>query len=226
MSEGHLVMLVEDETTIASIVVEYLQRAGYRTEHLERGDGAVEAIRRLKPDLLLLDLNLPGMDGLQICRETRTFSQIPIIMVTARVEELDRLLGLELGADDYICKPFSPREVVARVKAQLRRHGLAPAAETQPTLLEVDEASQRVSVMGQRLDLTPKEFRLLRLLQSHPGRVFSRAQILDLAYDQDQDVVDRVIDSHIKNLRRKIAQHLPDRDIIQSVYGVGYRFEI
>lgn len=218
-----LVMLVEDEATIASIVVEYLQRAGYRTEHLLRGDGAVEAIRRLKPDLLLLDLNLPGVDGLQICRETRTFSQIPIIMVTARVEELDRLLGLELGADDYICKPFSPREVVARVKAQLRRYS-APLPE--PPLLEVDEDAQRISVKSQRLDLTPKEFRLLRLLISHPGRVFSRAQILDLAYDQDQEVVDRVIDSHIKNLRRKIAAHLPDRDIIQSVYGVGYRFEL
>ena len=218
-----LVMLVEDEATIASIVVEYLQRAGYRTEHLLRGDGAVEAIRRLKPDLLLLDLNLPGVDGLQICRETRTFSQIPIIMVTARVEELDRLLGLELGADDYICKPFSPREVVARVKAQLRRYS-APLPE--PPLLEVDEDAQRISVKAQRLDLTPKEFRLLRLLISHPGRVFSRAQILDLAYDQDQEVVDRVIDSHIKNLRRKIAAHLPDRDIIQSVYGVGYRFEL
>lgn len=219
-----LVMLIEDEATMASIVVDYLHRASYRTQIVARGEVAVQSVRESRPDLLLLDLNLPGMDGLQVCREVRAFSQIPILMITARVEELDRLLGLELGADDYICKPFSPREVVARVKAHLRRQQVVSPVE--PPLVEVDRETQRVSVKGQRLDLTPKEFQLMALLSASPSRVFSRAQILELAYDHDQDVVDRVVDSHMKNLRRKIAACLPDRDIIQSVYGVGYRFEV
>lgn len=213
---------------MASILVEYLQRAGYETRHLQAGAGAVEAVRSLQPDVLILDLNLPGMDGLDICRQVRSFSQLPIIMTTARVEEIDRLVGLELGADDYICKPFSPREVVARVKVQLRRQmrSVEDATTPEPPLVEVDETGQRISIKGQRLDLTPKEYRLLRLLYTHPGRVYSRAQILELVYDQDQDVVDRVIDSHVKNLRRKLATHLPEREFIHSVYGVGYRFEI
>ena len=212
---------------MAAILVEYLHRAGYQTQHLQAGAGAVEAVRSLQPDLLILDLNLPGMDGLDICRQVRSFSQLPIIMTTARVEEIDRLVGLELGADDYICKPFSPREVVARVKVQLRRQNrVAEEAVVEPPLMEVDETGQRIRIKGQRLDLTPKEYRLLRLLYAHPGRVYSRVQILELVYDQDQDVVDRVIDSHVKNLRRKLSTHLPEREIIHSVYGVGYRFEL
>ena len=168
---------------------------------------------------------LPGMDGVTLCREVRTFSRLPIIMVTAMVEEVDRLLGLEVGADDYICKPFSPREVVARVATVLRRVGGAPASPAGPTRLDIDEDSQRIAIGGQRLDLTPTEYRLLRLLASHPGRIYSRNQILDLAYSQDQEVSDRIIDSHVKNIRKKIGTVLPDHDVIHSVYGVGYRFE-
>lgn len=221
-SEDPLVLVVEDETRIATIMGDYLRQAGCRAEIRGRGDEGLEAVRRLQPDLVLLDLMLPGMDGLAVCREVRKFSEVPIIMVTARAEEIDRLLGLEMGADDYICKPFSPREVVARVKAVLRRtrRGLP-----KPQDLAVDEARQCVTAGGTRLDLTPTEYRLLQRLMANPGRVFSRAQLLDSLYDPDQDVSDRVVDSHIKNLRRKVAAALPGRELIHSVYGVGYRYE-
>lgn len=221
-SEQPLVLVVEDETRIATILGDYLRQAGCRAELHSRGDEGLEAIRNRMPDLVLLDLMLPGMDGLAVCREVRKFSEVPIIMVTARAEEIDRLLGLEMGADDYICKPFSPREVVARVKAVLRRtrHQAPPAKD-----LVVDEARQGVLAAGTRLDLTPTEYRLLQRLMANPGRVFSRAQLLDSLYDPDQDVSDRVVDSHIKNVRRKLAAALPGRELIHSVYGVGYRFE-
>lgn len=218
------VLLAEDEQTIADILTDYLRQAGFDTSHVADGRKAVEAIRREPPDIVVLDLMLPGMDGMAACREVRGFSNVPVIMVTARVEEVDRLLGLEAGADDYICKPFSPREVVARVMAVLRRAG--GYGGVTPPRFEIDEAAQRISIGGQRLDLTPTEFRLLRLLASHPGRIYSRGQILDLAYHQDQNVSDRIIDSHVKNIRRKVAAILPEANIIHAVYGVGYRFEM
>lgn len=221
-SEEPLVLVVEDETRIATILGDYLRQAGCRAELHSRGDEGLEAIRNRRPDLVLLDLMLPGMDGLSVCREVRKFSEVPIIMVTARAEEIDRLLGLEMGADDYICKPFSPREVVARVKAVLRRTRHKPQTAKD---LVVDEARQCVVAAGTRLDLTPTEYRLLQRLMANPGRVFSRAQLLDSLYDPDQDVSDRVVDSHIKNVRRKLTAALPGRELIHSVYGVGYRFE-
>lgn len=219
------ILVVEDEPTIAEILVDYLRHAGFSPRHLENGHDALEAIRANPPDLVVLDIMLPGLDGMTLCREVRKFSVVPIIMVTARADEIDRLMGLEVGADDYICKPFSPREVVARVTAVLRRVGRGAGVPTVP-LVDVDEDAQRLSISGQRLDLTPTEFRLLRLLASRPGRIYSRAQILDLAYQDDQDVSDRIIDSHVKNLRKKIAAVLPGVELIHSVYGVGYRFEV
>ncbi|MBO4969414.1 MAG: winged helix-turn-helix domain-containing protein, partial [Pseudomonas sp.] len=176
------------------------------------------------PRLILLDLMLPGRDGLEICKELRDFSAIPVIMITARVEEVDRLLGLDLGADDYICKPFSPREVVARVKAILRR---SPQFEqVARARLQIDEAQYRASFDGVALDLTPVELRLLNTFARAPGRVFSRDQLLDKLYSDHRVVTDRTVDSHIRNLRRKLAQASPGHDPIQSLYGVGYKLEL
>ena len=219
------VLIVEDEPKIAALLDDYLISEGYRTHWLDSGETVTEWIRVNRPDLVLLDLMLPGKDGLQICREVRAFSEVPIIMVTARVDEIDRLLGLELGADDYICKPFSPREVVARVKAVLRRlhrHVDEPALGYQGIVL--DEPAFRAVVNGSPLELTPVEFRLLRTLLSQPGRVFARDQLMDAVYTDGRVVSDRTMDSHVKNLRQKLAEHLSG-ELIHSVYGVGYRLE-
>ncbi|MBI5120695.1 MAG: response regulator [Rhodospirillales bacterium] len=219
------ILIVEDEPTIANILMDYLAKAGYQPRHIENGAVALDSIRDQEPALVLLDLMLPGMDGLEVCREVRKFSNVPIIMVTARVEEADRLIGLDSGADDYICKPFSPREVMARVGAVLRR--IQPGeVQASNSLIEVDEESQRISMAGKRLDLTPTEYRLLRLLVTRPGRIYSRAQILDLAYPDSEDVSDRIVDSHIKNIRKKLNAILPNAEVLHSVYGIGYRFEI
>lgn len=221
------ILIVEDEQTIAQVLGDYLSQSGYRTSHLSDGNAVVERVRKHPPDLILLDLMLPGRDGLEICREIRTFSGVPIIMVTARADEVDRLLGLELGADDYICKPFSPREVVARVKAMFRRAEHAHAPEfNRNQLIEIDDHQARALVYGEKLDLTPTEFRILSLLVKNHGRVYSRAQLLDLCYPQEQQIIDRVIDSHVKNLRKKLAKALPDQELIHAVYGMGYRFEV
>jgi len=221
VSESAHILIVEDEAKIAALLRDYLDVAGYRVSVLGTGTGAVAWIREHRPDALLLDLMLPGEDGLAVCRGVRTFSTIPIVMVTARVEEIDRLLGLELGADDYICKPFSPREVVARVKAVLRR---ASAPVTPLALpIELDEARFEARVRGQPLSLTPVEFRLLAKLIAQPGRVFSRQQLMDSLYRDHRVVSERTVDSHVKNLRRKLAALGPDP--VESVYGVGYRCE-
>ena len=176
--------------------------------------------------LLVLDIMLPHRDGLSICRELRQTNNLPIIMLTARVEEIDRLEGLELGADDYLCKPSSPRELVARVKALLRRSTTTQTAAAETPLFDIDERRMRASVATRRLDLTPVEFRLLTILLRHPGRVYRRDELLDLVYDDYREIADRTIDSHIKNLRRKIGAALPDHQVIHTVYGVGYHFEI
>ena len=222
MNDGAHVLIVEDEAKIAALLRDYLVAATYRVSVLERGDGAVAWIREHAPDAVLLDVMLPGEDGLAICRGVRAFANTPILMLTARVEEIDRLLGLELGADDYICKPFSPREVVARVRAVLRR-AAAVREDAAPAPVELDEARFEARVRGRALTLTPVEFRLLRKLAAQPGRVFSRAQLIDAAYEDHRVVSDRTVDSHVKNLRRKLLAL--DADPIASVYGVGYRFE-
>ncbi len=217
------ILIVEDEERLAGVLKDYLRQAGFESAHLAEGTGVVAWVREHSPELLLLDLMLPGKDGMEICREIRAFSTVPIIMVTARVEEIDRLLGLELGADDYICKPFSPREVVARVKAVLRR--AAGSGISAPAGLELDESRYAASIHGKELDLTAVEFRLLSFLAANPGRIFSRGKLMDRIYPDDRIVSDRTIDSHIKKLRKKIAAAAPDAEFIHSVYGVGYKFD-
>ncbi len=218
------VLIVEDEPKLARLLADYLHQAGYATHQIGNGAEVVAWVRDHAPDLVLLDLMLPGCDGLTICRELRGFSQVPVIMVTARVEEVDRLLGLELGADDYICKPFSPREVVSRVKAVLRRAG-APAPASTPGFT-LDEHRLEVRFDGAAAVLTTVEFQLLKRLASEPGRIFSRDQLMAGMYQDHRIVSDRTIDSHIKKLRKKLAESWPGTEFIHSVYGAGYRFEL
>ena len=222
MKSQHI-FIVEDEQKIASLLKDYLEKAKYRTTIIGRGDQVVPQVKKWSPDLMLLDIMLPGMDGTSVCREVRKFSNLPIIMITAKAEEIDRLLGLELGADDYICKPFSPREVVARVKAVLRRIHPEPV-EKKLALgpIVLDESRHRALVSGKELDLTPYEFKLLQVLMSQPGRVFSREELIARVQGYDYEGYDRTIDSHIKNLRKKIAQYLRNQPVITAVYGVGY----
>ncbi|MBE7374159.1 response regulator [Pseudomonas lopnurensis] len=215
------ILVVEDEPKLAALLRDYLQAAGHRVSCLDDGLAVVPAVRRAEPALILLDIMLPSRDGLDICRELRTFSEVPIMLITARVEEVDRLLGLDLGADDYICKPFSPREVMARVCAILRRR--PPQASGG---LQLDAATYRASYAGVELDLTPVEFRLLHCLAATPGRVYSRDQLMDRLYDDHRVVTDRTVDSHVKNLRRKLEQAAPEQELIHSIYGVGYKLEL
>ncbi len=216
------ILIVEDDTKIAALLADYMRAAGWQTRLAADGRSAVDAIRHGGVDLVLLDLMLPELDGIGVCREVRAFSQLPIIMLTARVDEIDRLLGLDSGADDYVCKPFSPREVVARVRVHLRRSGASVAAPTAPVPpFQIDRAGMRVLHQGAALALTPLEFRLLAELIDNPSRVYTRQQLLDFAHQDQRDISDRTVDSHIKNIRRK----LPDAECLQSVYGVGYRFE-
>jgi len=217
------VLIVEDEEKLATLLGDYLKLSGFDWQWIADGNQVLPELRVKMPDLILLDLMLPGRDGLDICKEIRSFSQVPIIMMTARVEEIDRLLGLELGADDYICKPFSPREVVARVKTVLRRSGERPAA--QAAGLTLDAEKYRAELHGQDLELTAVEFKLLLFLQQNPGRIYSRSQLMDKIYTDQRIVSDRTIDSHIKKLRKKIAAVAPDEELIHSIYGVGYKFE-
>ena len=219
------IFIVEDEPELAALVADYVRAAGYAPTIFGNGFEALAAVRAgasgAGPGLIVLDLMLPGLDGLAVCRAVRAFSSVPIVMVTARVEEIDRLIGLEAGADDYLCKPFSPRELMARIKAVLRRANPGPAR-----LLSVDTAGKRVSVHGIPLELTPTEFFILAGMAARPGQVFSRAQLLDLACQDSLDVGERAIDSHIKNLRRKLAAALPESDAIHSIYGLGYRLDL
>jgi two-component system response regulator BaeR len=218
------ILIVEDEEKLAKLEADYLQNAGFATNTLADGDAVVPWVRQHHPDLVLLDLMLPGHDGLSICREIRSFSTTPIIMVTARIEEIDRLLGLEMGADDYICKPFSLREMVARVKAVLRR--LQPQTQDNNAgTLKLDAHSFRVSAEGHDIELTTVEFQLLQVLHQQPGRIFSRSKLMDMIYQDRRIVSDRTIDSHIKKLRKKLAELLPGQELIHSVYGAGYRYD-
>ena len=217
-----MILIVEDEQKLAELIRDYLARSSFDTIVLDNGNDVVPYVREHKPDLVILDLMLPGRDGMEICKEIRTFSNLPIIMVTARVEEIDRLLGLELGADDYVCKPFSPRELVARVKAVLRRAGGETTIKAKGLIL--DEARYQASLHGVDLDLTAVEFKLLNFLAANPGRIYSRDQLMERIYSDHRIVSDRTIDSHIKKLRKKISVQSPDEELIGSVYGVGYKF--
>ena len=219
------ILIAEDEDRLAQVLADYLHAAGFATHCLADGREVVPWVRSNAPDMLVLDLMLPGKDGLDICREIRTFSQVPILMATARVEEIDRLLGLELGADDYLCKPYSPREVVARVRAIMRRSRQVVAESPADNPVRLDEAAHRVSANGREAELTMVEFQLFSALYQAPGRIFSRSQLMDRIYDDQRIVSDRTIDSHIKKLRKKLADILPDMELIHSVYGAGYRYE-
>ncbi len=220
------ILIVEDELKLARLQADYLQNAGFDTDCLSNGLEVLPWLKANYTDLILLDLMLPGRDGLDICRELRSFSTVPIIMITARIEEIDRLLGLELGADDYICKPFSPREMVARVKAVLRRQQAQTTDAPASTLkLKLDPHSFRVLADGQEVELTTVEFQLLQALYQQPGRIFSRSKLMDLIYPDQRIVSDRTIDSHIKKLRKKLADLLPNQELIHSVYGAGYRYD-
>jgi two-component system response regulator BaeR len=218
----NLILIVEDEIKIAELLRDYCEDAGFSTNLIQDGEEALKWLRENTAQLMLLDLMLPGADGLTICRETRQNSNLPIIMITARVEEIDRLLGLELGADDYICKPFSPREVIARIKSVLRRIEKPKLAKS---TLSIDEASLRVHINEQSIELTLVEFRLLKALYNQPGRILSRNSLMSQIYDDHRIVTDRTIDSHIKKLRKRLTSiGLVDAGI-HSVYGAGYKFE-
>lgn len=220
------ILVVEDELDLSRVLRDYLERAGYRVDTAHDGPSAVSRYQHSRPDLVLLDLNLPGMDGLDVARTMRRERDVPIIMVTARVEETDRLIGLELGADDYITKPFSPREVVARVRAVLRR---ARGELQLPEILraadiEIDQVRHRVLVAGETVELTPTEFELLAALARYPGRVFRRLELLEATQGDAYEGYERTIDAHIKNLRAKIEPNPKKPSYIQTVYGIGYRF--
>lgn len=219
------VLVVEDDRELSQLLADYLLRDGHRVDQIHQGGAVLQRLTADMPDLILLDLMLPGMDGLEILRQLRRRWTVPVILVTARVEEVDRLIGLESGADDYVCKPFSPREVVARVRAILRRVSLANSTGPSDSEWSVDRDARQVRFRGQLLELTAREFDLFEVLTSRPGRVLSRRQLLDLIYADTLDVTERAIDSHVKNLRRKLAQVGGGQDCIRSVYGVGFSFE-
>lgn len=230
MAKGK-VLLVDDERKILSLVRAYLEREDYQVIEATDGQQALEAFRHNSPDLIVLDLMLPKLDGLEVCREIRRSSAVPIIMLTARDEDADKLVGLELGADDYITKPFSPRELVARVRAVLRRAhpaeaGVAPAVRLSLGDLRMDEERFEATCHGHPLTLTPAEFRILTALARNPGRVLSRTQLLDIALGESYEGYERTIDAHIKNLRRKLAAAGAGEGCgIVTVYGLGYKLK-
>jgi two-component system alkaline phosphatase synthesis response regulator PhoP len=226
MATVKTILVVDDEPQIARIARDYLERAGFAVVTAGDGDGALALAASRRPDLVILDLGLPGRDGLDVARSLRRASDVPIIMLTARAEEADRIIGLELGADDYVTKPFSPRELVSRVRAVLRR---TEGAHEEPGLVrvgdvELDAARMRVSVAGRRVELTPTEFRLLAALAAQPGRIFTRGQLLDAVHGVAFESYERAIDAHVKNIRRKLEPDPRAPRYLLTVFGVGYRF--
>jgi two-component system response regulator BaeR len=220
-------LIVEDENDLSALIADYARHAGYQAHIITDGLAALLHIKVQVPDFIVLDLMLPGLDGLSLCQEVRRFSQVPILMLTAKVEEVDRLLGLEAGADDYLCKPFSPRELMARIKAILRRSEPKEPASNPSSVVsfKVDESAQTITLKGKILDLTRSEYLILKTFIARPGQVFSRLQLLDHLSQDNFNVTDRAIDSHIKNLRKKLELVLPEVQAIHSIYGLGYRFD-
>jgi DNA-binding response OmpR family regulator len=222
-----LVLVVEDDSKTASLIGLYLQREGYQIAMARDGEHALSLARHENPVFVILDLMLPKMDGWEVCRRIREFSEVPILMLTARGEEFDRVLGLTIGADDYMVKPFSPRELVARVKAILRRSGQKAPKEPERLAmgdLSLDVSKHVVRVKNREILLTPSEFKLLRLFMEAPGRLFTREQLLEVLYPQGEEVIDRVIDVHIGKLRQKIEPDPVHPRYIMTVRGFGYRF--
>ncbi len=222
---NELVLVVDDEARIVTLARDYLERAGFRVSSAGDGISALEAARRDRPDLIVLDLKLPGMDGLDVARTLRRESDVPIIMLTARAEEADRLVGLELGADDYITKPFSPRELAARVRTVLRRArgGTAPSL-LRAADLEIDLEGHRITRAGEAVNLSRIEFNLLAILAAHPGQIYTREQLLDRLHGIAFEGYERSIDAHVKNLRRKLEPDPAEPRYVLTVYGIGYQF--
>ena len=220
------ILVVDDELEIVKVVRAYLEQSGFRVLTASDGPTALAVFRHDQPDLILLDLNLPKLDGLEVCRTIRRESNVPVIMLTARVEETDRLIGLEIGADDYIVKPFSPREVVARVRTVLRRSTPAPEQPASIAVgdLTIDPVKHEVRLAERLIDLTPSEFNLLHVMAAQPGRAFSRMELLDAVQGEAYEGYERTIDVHIKNLRQKLGDEPRDPTYILTVYGVGYKF--
>ena len=220
------VLIVEDEKKLADVLIAYLNQNQFKVTHFESGSDVVDWVKTNQPNIILLDLMLPDINGKDLCKEIRGFSMVPIIMVTAMIDEIDRLIGLELGADDYVCKPFSPKEVVARVKAVLRRSEGGLNHGEMYDAFEVNDQTYTIKLHQDRLDLTPVEFRLLKMFLQSPGRVFNRDQILNNIFEDGRIVLDRTVDTHVKNLRHKLKTASPEHDYIRSVYGIGYSFEL
>ncbi len=220
------ILVVDDELDIVKVVRAYLEQSGFRVITASDGEQALAMFRHEQPDLIVLDLNVPKLDGLDVCRAIRRDSNVPIIMLTARVEETDRLIGLEIGADDYIVKPFSPREVAARVRTVLRRSALAPEQPTAITVgaLTIDSLKHEVRLHNRSIELTPSEFNILLAMATQPGRAFSRMDLLDATQGEAYEGYERSIDVHIKNLRQKLGDEPRDPTYILTVYGVGYKF--
>ncbi|WP_426369897.1 response regulator [Pseudocolwellia sp. HL-MZ7] len=216
----HSILIVEDEVKLATLLVDYFKASDYAPHQINHGDEVISWVKEHQPKAILLDIMLPGKNGIELCKEIRQFSNVPILMITAKVDEIDRVLGLELGADDYICKPFSAREVVARVGAVLRR---TQTVTNVSHALVLDEHRIMVSFQQQNTVLTSVEFQLLKMLADKPDRIFSRDQLMQNMYNDSRIVNHRTIDSHIKKLRKKLAEISDDKDWIESVYGVGYR---
>ena len=217
------ILIVEDEVKLASVLQDYLIQSGFDVTTLNDGALVQPWLADHHTNLVLLDLMLPNKSGVEICKDIRKHSQLPVIMITAKVDEIDRLLGLELGADDYICKPFSPREVVARAKAVLRRSEGKDKPGDKGLVLDID--TYKATIHGTDLHLTAVEFQLLKVLSDQPGRIFSRSVLVDKIYSDGRVVSDRTIDSHIKKLRKKISAQVPEEELIHSLYAVGYKFE-
>lgn len=225
---GNKVLIVEDDKKIAELLKDYFTGSGFNASILTSGNGVVTEVKSNPPDIIILDIMLPIKDGMTICKEIREFSNVPILMLTAKVEEIDRVLGLELGADDYICKPFSPREVVARVKAIFRR--ATPDKQVEEKLvagpITITPDSHNVTIEGKPLRLTPNEFELLKLMASRPDYVFTRNDLVSYLQGYDFEGSERIIDSHIKNMRKKIDEAIPGNSLIQTIYGIGYSLNV
>jgi len=225
------ILVVDDEEPIQELLRFNLEKEGYLVCEAKDGQEALNSVEKDQPDLVVLDLMLPGMDGLEVCRKLRSnpkFQQIPIIMLTAKGEEFDKVLGLELGADDYMSKPFSPRELLARIKARLRRLNSLEEADTQIIIhgeLRVDVTGFRVHVRGEETELTPKEFELLRVLVAHPGKVYSRDELLERIWGYEYDGDTRTVDVHVRHLRLKVERDPSNPEYIETLRGIGYRFK-
>tara|TARA_B100000700_G_scaffold317232_1_gene408272 strand:+ start:1355 stop:2050 length:696 start_codon:yes stop_codon:yes gene_type:complete len=222
------ILVIEDEVKIAELIEKYLYLEGYKTSLIHDGNCALDAVNELSPDLIILDIMLPGTNGIELCSKIRQYSDVPIIMLTARVEEIDHLIGFDVGADDYVTKPFKPKELMARVKAILKRRRMPsskPSTFTAGNII-VDPSEYKVLVKNEELKLTINEFSLLKILIASPNKVFSRQDLLTMTQGKYFESYERSIDSHIKNLRKKLTQADPDSHYIESIYGVGYKFKI